>query len=249
MSIVQEEAAATTTGSQQRFSEVARRLVPRGLREWLYYRRLERSAGAQAGARAVFEAIYDKNWWQSAESRSGPGSELAYTSEFRALLEDWLARHAHEVGTLLDAPCGDFNWMRHVRLPQGMRYIGGDIVRKIVHDNQLTYGTAIRSFLDLDIVTDPLPNADAWLCRDVLFHLPLDMCRAVVERFRASKATYLLSTTFPDAKNDRDIKVGWFREINLEIAPFNLGPPLELFRDDPSEPATRFVGVWRRPGS
>jgi len=28
------------------------------------------------------------------------------------------------------------------------------------------------SFIDMDIISDPLPRADAWLCRDVLFHFP-----------------------------------------------------------------------------
>jgi hypothetical protein len=45
------------------------------------------------------------------------------------------------VQVFLDVPCGDFNWMKHVTLPHGTRYIGGDIVASLVHDSQKNMGT------------------------------------------------------------------------------------------------------------
>ena len=76
------------------------------------------------------------------------------------------------VKVFLDAPCGDFNWMQHVELPEETLYIGGDIVGRLIEDLQQAHGNPTRSFRKLDIVEGPLPKADLWLCRDVLFHLP-----------------------------------------------------------------------------
>src|SRR5262249_48072014 len=47
-----------------------------------------------------------------AESVCGPGSSLSQTDEIRRMLPLLIS----ETGTrsFLDAPCGDFNWMRHV---------------------------------------------------------------------------------------------------------------------------------------
>ena len=75
---------------------------------------------------SAFQQIYDENRWLSCESRSGRGSTLAYTKPLRRSLAKSLRRLNATV--FLDAPCGDFNWMRHVELPDGTSYIGGDIV-------------------------------------------------------------------------------------------------------------------------
>src|SRR6266704_119458 len=64
---------------------------------------------------AAFTQIYRDNAWQNAESRSGHGS----TVERTALIRYVLAALVEEFGirSLLDAPCGDFNWMKEVPLP------------------------------------------------------------------------------------------------------------------------------------
>lgn len=226
---------------------IARAAVPESLRAWLYRRHFDRKLSNSGDPEVVFQRIYDLNWWNSSESRSGPGSELAATRVFRHTLSEWLGRHADEIGTLLDAPCGDFNWMRYVALPETMRYIGADIVPALTETNQSTYGNPQRQFLTLDVVKDKIPAADAWLCRDLLFHLPYAMGERVVKAFIASDARYFLSTTFPQAENTKDIPVGWYRDINLATAPYNLGEPLELLPDPVPDGPNRVVGVWKNP--
>ena len=198
----------------------------------------------------VFSDIYRTGYWKGAESVSGPGSDLAFTEGFRPRLADWLQRHSTEVKTLLDAPCGDFNWMRHVPFPDGLAYTGADIVPELIRDVAARHAAPGRRFMELDIVSGPIPNADAWLCRDALFHFPFAAGARVIENFRASKARYLLATTFPDARNDTDIKFGWFHKINLAEAPYSLGEPLELIPDsgDDQKPG-RFIGVWLNPNA
>ncbi len=41
----------------------------------------------------------------------------------------------------------------------------------------------------------PLPKADLWLCRDVLFHLPNKDVITVLANFANSEIPYLLTTT------------------------------------------------------
>ena len=91
--------------------------------------RRRKAALQQRSTQDVFWEIYSGNLWGSAESKSGLGSELAATQEVRALLPRLLAELGVDV--LLDVPCGDFNWMRHVDLPV-REYIGGDIVPPLI---------------------------------------------------------------------------------------------------------------------
>lgn len=80
--------------------------------------------------RAVFENIMALNRWSGDESQSGPGSTLNYTRHLRPHLEAFVANFG--ISSLFDAPCGDFNWMRQVKFPEGFMYLGGDIARPLV---------------------------------------------------------------------------------------------------------------------
>jgi len=82
------------------------------------------------GLAQIFEDIMARNRWSGGESRSGPGSTLAYTVNLRHQLEVFLA--AFEIGALFDAPCGDFNWMKEVNFPPGVAYLGGEIAGSLV---------------------------------------------------------------------------------------------------------------------
>jgi hypothetical protein len=64
------------------------------------------------GAKEVFTHHYQQNEWGDQESISGPGSTLEYTANLRAKLPELCERLG--VRPLLDAPCGDFNWVREI---------------------------------------------------------------------------------------------------------------------------------------
>ena len=103
----------------------------------------------------VFRSIYKKNGWGSAESISGPGSTLAYTAHIRQQLPAIL--QSLQIKTLLDAPCGDCNWINKVDLI-GINYIGADIVPEIIEANKINYPD--KNFINANIITDDLPAAD-----------------------------------------------------------------------------------------
>jgi hypothetical protein len=196
--------------------------------------------GEHTDRRQAFSLHFQHNWWGSEESRSGPGSTLAATHALRRKLPTLLQRL--EVKTLLDAPCGDLNWMRHVPL-DGVRYIGADIVPELVE--MLRQAHPDRTFQLLDIVKDPIPAADLWLCRDVLIHLPNIDAQAVLRQAASSGVRYFLTTHYPRVRENRDLEgPGGIRFVNLERAPFNLPPPLLMVDDFVAPQEPRVMALW-----
>src|SRR5258708_2291880 len=80
----------------------------------------------------IFEEIYQKNDWDDDESVSGHGSRLDRTANIRAALPSLLQRY--QCLSLLDIPCGDFNWMKTVALD--VDYVGADIVGDLIRCDQ-----------------------------------------------------------------------------------------------------------------
>lgn len=195
--------------------------------------------------RDVFRRIFASNAWRGAESRSGEGSDLAQTGVIRREIPGLLRRLG--AASLLDAPCGDFNWMRHVDLA-GVDYVGGDIVPDIVAANRARFGGPGRRFEVLDITADSLPRADVMLCRDCLVHLSFADIRRALRNIRASGTTWLLATTFPGRAN-AEIETGQWRPLDLCAAPLGFPPPAELLNEGCTEWdghwADKSLGLWR----
>ncbi len=179
----------------------------------------------------VFTRIYNRKIWSGKETRSGIGSELTYTVSLRQQLPRLLKRY--HVARILDAPCGDFNWMQHVVPELGIEYIGGDIVKEIVVRNQREFGGKGVSFHHLDIVRDPLPASDLMMVRDCLFHFSYSDIYGFIENFCRSDVGLLLTTThLPDDGENKDIVTGDWRFIHLFSPPYCFPqPPLQRVSD------------------
>lgn len=188
----------------------------------------------------VFSEIYHTNLWRDPESVSGRGSTLARTRVIMAQLPPLLQELG--AGTLLDAPCGDFNWMRYTELG-AVRYIGVDVVPDLIARNRRLYGREGRTFLAMDLTKDRLPRADAILCRDCLIHLSFGSIRAAVSNFKRSGAEYLLCTTHTSIRENTACPDGGWRNVNLELPPLDFPPPLKAIVED--EETGKCLGVWR----
>jgi hypothetical protein len=173
-----------------------RRLV-RAVRERMEARRL---AGRPVDD--VFDEIYRRNHWGSSESLSGTGSDQRQTARIVAELPGLLRRHGVE--SMLDVPCGDFNWMSRVDLA-GVDYTGGDIVADLVESNNERYAGAGVRFRRLDLLSDPLPQVDLVFCRDCLVHFSLADVRRALANVASSGAKFLLTTTFPAHPRNRSL--------------------------------------------
>jgi hypothetical protein len=191
----------------------------------------------------AFINIYEDNWWGDSESRSGWGSTLAYTTLLRKELAQLLVNM--RVTTLFDAPCGDFLWMSHVALPEGANYIGADIVPALITKLTTEYGGSdSRSFRVIDIVEGPIPNADVWLCRDALIHLPNADVLKVLQNFAHSTIPYLLTTTYNFVTFNNDVQPGGYRPLNLRRPPFNLRKPRLQISDFTAPNPPRYLALW-----
>jgi hypothetical protein len=230
-------------------AQVKARSMLRRLRHWLRallpaQRAVEKD---EKPADLDFEKIYEDNLFHGTESRSGTGSSLLQT---RVIREE-IPRLMHElrVGHLLDVPCGDWNWMRHVDL-SGIRYTGGDIVRAILDRNNASFGSERCRFEYLDIVSGPLPRADLILCRDCLVHLNFKDGLAALEQFRKSGAKWLLTTTFTERSGNAELREGdiW-RPLNLEKPPYNLPKPERCLNEGCTEDgglySDKCLGLWK----
>jgi len=178
-----------------------------------------------------FTNIHDANWWLSADSKSGEGSELPYTANVRAQLPAIFT--TYNVSTVLDAPCGDFHWMRHVIADAEVTYIGGDIVRTLIDRNNDQHGSDRTSFMHLNIISDDLPPADLMITRDCLFHFCYRDVLRFLQNFCDAGIPRLLTTNHigPEIQN-RNIRTGKSRRINLFAEPFFFpGPPILRFDD------------------
>jgi hypothetical protein len=191
----------------------------------------------------VFTRVYKSAAWGSQESGSGTASELRATGNVREWLPDVLSRLGAR--SLLDAPCGDWNWMQHVDLSGLDDYYGVDIVRPVIEANTAKFAGPHRHFAVADLTRDPLPKADAILCRDALVHVSYQDAAKILASFAATGATWLLLNTYPEVSCNRNQFTGHrWRRLNFRLAPFEFPEPVEMVPDggdvDPSQ-----LAAWK----
>jgi SAM-dependent methyltransferase len=167
------------------------------------------------------------------ETRSGDASTLAATSSLRPALGKWL--RAQGIRSLVDAGCGDFNWMQAVDLGGLDFYLGYDIVPELIARNQQLYGNRRGHFFAVaDIARTPLPACDAILCRRVLCDMPEEEALRALAGFRASGARYLIASTRAYTGDDAPLA------RDLLAAPFDLPRPRAFVLDGNGA----VLGVW-----
>lgn len=193
----------------------------------------------------VFKDIYLKNYWGSATTVSGPGSELSATEslvpQLNKLLDDL------KIHSILDIPCGDFNWMKHVDL-KGRVYIGADIVNALIDSNTQQYKTADIDFKVLDLTSDQLPRVDLILCRDGLVHFNYTEIFRALKQIKHSGSKYFLTTSFTKFPGNYNIATGEWRPLNLQKKPFLFPEPIfsigEFMPANVPEQYTKMLCLW-----
>jgi hypothetical protein len=178
----------------------------------------------------VFTEIWRTKGWGGV-SVSGSGSDLEQTEALRAALPALLKKYHCKV--LVDAPCGDFYWMKTVELPIE-KYIGVDIVKPLIATNQEMFGNDFRSFIYLDITRQVLPKADIVLCRDCFVHFSYIDIVKTIKKLKQSGSTYLLTTNFTKSNHfmlNFPIETGLWRPLDLRLAPLFFPEPLEIINE------------------
>ncbi len=210
------------------------------------WKRIEAQFLRRRAMRQAFEKIYRTSAWDYGESVSGPGSTLLQTETIR----EELPRLLEELGvrSVLDAGCGDLNWMRTLRAPLE-RYVGIDVVADLVRANRKRYGDPSREFRVADVTRDRLPRVDLVLCRDCLVHFSFDDIFATLRNIKRSGSTYLLTTTFTRRPENTDVKTGSWRMLNWERPPFCFPHPVRVINERLTVEDGRYddksLGLWK----
>ena len=184
-------------------------------------------------AEKLFTDIFEHNRWGNTESASGNGSSLEQTKILRKELQKIFVQY--NIKSIIDAPCGDFNWMSTMPL-NGILYTGVDIVEPLIKKNALLHGKPGIQFIKANVITEVVPQADLIICRDLFIHLPNKDIIQTLRMFKKSKAKYLLASHYTRPKGmTPDIEMGQVRFVNLLMHPFNLPKPLELIDEKSTE--------------
>ena len=168
----------------------------------------------------TFTSIYHHpTGWGSNESKSGVGSEIKSTQNLRKELLFLFLKY--KINSILDVPCGDFNWFSQMDFTD-IKYTGGDIVEDLITLNKIKYPNF--EFLSIDITKDFLPKNDLVMTRDCFVHLSNNNILKSIDNIKKSGSKFLLTTSFTKFHDNVDIHDGGWREVNLMIEPFNLKP-------------------------
>ena len=201
------------------------------------------SSGKSLAPEDTFRKIYATNHWLG-NSISGQGSDTDQTRELLKAIPLLIAEY--KIKSVLDLPCGDFNWFSGMEL--NISYIGGDIVQELVDNNNRLYSTDHRYFRKINLLSDPLADTDLLLCRDCMVHLSNNDVLTAIENIRRSRIKYLLTTTFTECDENQDIITGDWRIINLTLPPFNLPQPIVLINENCTEADGSYrdkcLGLW-----
>lgn len=193
----------------------------------------------------VFEDIFISRKWggPKGESVSGRGSSIRTTDQLRSDLVELIKEL--EIKTFADGPCGDGNWISLIDWDATeVSYIGLDIVPEVVAKAKERMPSG--QFEVCDITSSHLPTADIILVRDCLVHLSNSLIWKVIENIKRSGIKYILTTTFVNRKENKDITTGKWRTLNMEIAPFFLPKPIKYLQDFYPFPeyADKRLGLW-----
>jgi glycosyltransferase involved in cell wall biosynthesis len=192
-----------------------------------------------------FSEVYDNNLFKGRKSRSGEGSDLVQTEIIRNELPKLIRKYA--ISSFLDAPCGDWYWMRALNLDV-KKYIGIDIVPQLIEKNKKEFSNDVVSFQVINLVDDLIPTVDLIFSRDCLVHLCFKDAIRIIKNFKKSGSKYLLTTTFINRNSNLELDDLFWRPLNMQKPPFNFPEPLHLINEGCTEDNGNFsdkcLGLW-----
>jgi hypothetical protein len=169
----------------------------------------------------------------------GPGSETEKVIQAGTInfIDNIIKKY--NINTINDCACGVFaHWACCLDLVN-VKYVGYDINILPIERNRKEFPQ--HEFYELDIVNEDVPYADLVICRDILFHLPNDFVKSIINNIRKNTTKYFLATNHRWLQTNKELsqkelenEVG-FRFINLSIEPYNLNIPIEEHNEE----------VWR----
>jgi SAM-dependent methyltransferase len=185
-----------------------------------------------SNTRDVFTTIYHENFWES-PIKSGPGSAPELARGYCELLQRTLREL--RIATVVDLGCGDWSFSRLIDW-SGIDYTGIDVVPELIEELNTTYGRNRIRFLQGDLLTCDLPQADLAIAKDVLQHWPNEMIAVFLQKLNQFRYAILTNDRKVIERRgwrswwrkrevgraNENIPIGGFRPLRLREAPFNL---------------------------
>ena len=180
-------------------------------------------------SKRVFTQLHRDGAWGSG---CGPGATLEYCQPLVNFLTTYFADH--DVKTLCDLGCGDFQWQPALVANTGVKYIGIDCIDALIEQNRATHASTTHEFKSIDFAAaqvTQLPEADVYLIKDVLQHWTSDDVNQFLTELLAARpsADVLVINCVHQDDDKRDIQTGQFAPLNKARYPLNRFSVDELF--------------------
>jgi len=196
--------------------DIARNLTPPSVRHLV--RKL-----FPASMKTAFSAIYRRNEW---EGGSGRGSTLENTKQYREFIARILAEKS-DIGRVVDLGCGDWAFSHKIDW-SSVDYLGIDVVPSVVYQNRETYGE-LGHFECLDIFTQPLPDGDLVILKDVLQHWPTKTIQEFLPRLKQFRWALITNCGGENLETlNTDVPMTGYRPLDLRKPPFNIKAEVSL---------------------
>ena len=189
-------------------------------------------ASLDSNLESRFDKVYSKRQWAHGNKHtpgSGSGSTWKATIRVRKGLLALIEKY--DIKSVLDAPCGDLTWMRHL-LPTfselNVTYTGIDIVSSVIRVNK-RYESSFVNFQHIDLTSSELPKADLVFSRQAMQHLNSEDNIKFLSKLNPRWHAYFMATTYDTVENQNFVRVSGPDNvlINLREPPYNLPTPLE----------------------
>lgn len=213
---------AVVLGNQNRVTEDY--IVTNSRRLLKKYKKLFGKEIAKASNEFVFANIYDTaEWGKNEEGKgfSGLGSTRENAAPYMVFLEKFM--QDHNIRSVVDLGCGDWTFSQHINW-DGIQYVGIDVVRSVIEKNRKKHSHPNVQFLQGDGIDVELPEADLFVCKDVLQHLSNEDINRILPQLKKYKYCLITNDVDPGTGTSKNQKIdsGGLRPLDLAKPPFSL---------------------------
>jgi hypothetical protein len=175
-----------------------------------------------------FTRIYAKQVWGNGTTvspLSGKGSNPDLAREYVHFVSEIIKKK--KIQSVVDLGHGDWSMWRDYKF-EDTKYLGFDVVTKIVEQNTKIYGNENRNFFKLS-QGEPLPHADLLICKDVLQHLSLNSIFSVLDQLSNFKYVVLCNDVYLNMgfmtriRREAKIKYRVRKLLQFDLAAFSIG--------------------------
>lgn len=199
----------------------------------------------------VFYLTYKTNHWNKYKEIetnnlivSGPGS-IPGSNQTNKIIKDLDAFiKNNKIKSVLDMPCGDFSWMsKLIQMNSNVSYTGYDIVKEIIDLNNKKFSSDKIKFFVKDIVEEKsFDYFDFVFVRDFFIHIMNNDIIKILNVIKKSKIKFFACSSSAHINFNKDVIIGRYRQLNIEIEPFYLDKVFLKISDGLDE---RYINIYK----